>query len=471
MRKLTYLFVILIMLLMGACSKDGFDPGNSDQMGGDDFLKAGHGAKVIVVSPDGDDNTQDLLNAFNQAKLLGPGVVVQLVEGVYDVGFMEIVEFKGTLKGVGMGKTIIKALPDLPCHERVTRTGCIPLITFIGGDIKIIDLSVKMDDGFACISEVPGFGRDLYAMVGMVDDLHGIYSLEKNFVNAWIDRVEFVGGVDDYYESGFGKYNVMAAIWFGHDFVWPASPSEKRANGNLTVTNCTFKNVVAGLNAAGMSTGNMLVRNSMFPDLYHPLMFFDCLNTECIISNNQFSKSKYFDIFINNMDYSVYGAYQSETPAQNSSYRIAGNVFDTYNSMLPNPSGNPSGVSIYLLDLRASMYPSENMPMQCIVENNRINLNEGAKGIVGLNNKNGMFLANKFSGNGTAGISIDGDAAAGVYASGNKLLGNKFVEAENSEADIVLGPNTTKCLVAGSSMADIDDNGVDNKITGPLMKD
>jgi nitrous oxidase accessory protein NosD len=110
------------------------------------------------------------------------------------------------------------------------------------------------------------------------------------------------------------------------------------------------------------------------------------------------------------------------------------------------------------------MYPQENMPNIFTVVNNQVNLFDGATGIVGWNNKDALIRANKFKGNGKVGISLDADATVGLYASGNKYLGNHFSSVENSEADIVLGANTKNNLVVGSPKDDIDDLGVDNKI-------
>jgi len=103
------------------------------------------------------------------------------------------------------------------------------------------------------------------------------------------------------------------------------------------------------------------------------------------------------------------------------------------------------------------------MPMKFMVENNIFKLHEGAKGIVGVNNKDALILDNKFLGKGLSGISLDGEGEA--YSINNKILWNKFSGADY-QTDIYLGPHTKNCLVASFPMAVIVNEGVGNRITG-----
>ena len=152
--------------------------------------------------------------------------------------------------------------------------------------------------------------------------------------------------------------------------------------------------------------------------------------------------------------------YLNSVPTSRATYKISGNIFDTYAG---DPFFYPGGVSIYMIDVRTATYPDENMPMKFMVENNVFKLHEGATGIVGLNNKDAMILANKFVGTGVTGISLNGEGEA--YSLNNKILGNNFSMADY-ETDIYLGLRTKNCLVAGSPMAIIDNKGENNKITG-----
>ena len=165
-------------------------------------------------------------------------------------------------------------------------------------------------------------------------------------------------------------------------------------------------------------------------------------------------------MFIDDSDLSRIGRYSNTTPVKRATYRISGNTFETWSGPF---FLRPGGVSIYMLDMRTALYPDENMPMKFMVENNIFKLHEGAKAIVGFNNKDAMILANKFMGEGVTGISLDGEN--GAYSLNNKILGNNFSMADY-ETDINLGPLTKNCLVAGSPMAVIVNEGENNKITG-----
>ncbi|MDZ7608613.1 MAG: hypothetical protein U5K79_24190 [Cyclobacteriaceae bacterium] len=63
---------------------------------------------VIKVDPPGLDDTENLVQAFADAKAAGLGATVQLNEGTYYIDFILVKEFSGTFNGAGMGKTIIK---------------------------------------------------------------------------------------------------------------------------------------------------------------------------------------------------------------------------------------------------------------------------------------------------------------------------------------------------------------------------
>src|SRR4030042_2770377 len=119
MRKLIVCIFGLLLILLYSCSKEIIEP---DQMGDLKDLTCGKGGlnkphgPIFTVSPSV--NATDALNAaFDAAKEAGPGAVVQLEEGTYTIGMIEVCDFDGYFRGTGKGKTIISTLPDLPCEE------------------------------------------------------------------------------------------------------------------------------------------------------------------------------------------------------------------------------------------------------------------------------------------------------------------------------------------------------------------
>jgi len=70
---------------------------------------------VFKVYPNGIDDTEALMQAFNDAKAAGPGAVVQLSEGLFKIGFLdEIFDFNGYFLGAGKDKTIVSNLLQPP---------------------------------------------------------------------------------------------------------------------------------------------------------------------------------------------------------------------------------------------------------------------------------------------------------------------------------------------------------------------
>jgi hypothetical protein len=467
MKKSLLPILLLIMLIISACSKDGFMPGNDFKHHySDDFPVMGFTPGLIKVSPVIGDNTQIILDAFEKAKEYGEGAIIQLEEGIYNLRFIEVFEFSGTIMGAGKGKTIIKPIIGLPCLAELSknRTWLISLVSFIGGNIKLSDLTFISDDGKACDEDYLIFGSDLYVMVKFTDRLHESYAPESAYIKASVENVDFIAGKDD--GTGFGyKSNVCNAIWFGLDVRAPRADTDRRTNGNLLIRNCRFEGYLSALDAPCMGGGNITIINNVFNGNYVPLYIYDNLNTDGFISGNSFTNTIFYDMYIDNTEMGdVFGYYPITTPTRRSVFRISKNSFNTSNS--GETFQNPSGVSMYLFDKRTSQYPEENMQMKFFVENNSIHLCEGATGIVGINNRDAMIIANKFSGKGTTGISMNGDTNAGIFSSQLKLLGNDFSGASYTEADIILGTNTMNCLVAGSPKDIIVNMGSNNKITG-----
>lgn len=460
MGKFKWLFLVTALSILASCAKE--ERFSSDVFGPPDLAKGfGHGYHVnvfMVPAPSGDDDTQNLLNTIELAQSQGPGSVVQLQEGTYHIGFIEIREFKGTIKGAGRDKTIIKPIPNLPCQNE-KQTWCVSLVTFVGGDIQLSDLSFKVDDGNPCaedyITNQP-MGKDLYILVKITDRINNHYISEDLVVTARIQNTGFTGGTNS--GGTHPLFNVVCGLWFGHDYFMPAGTNPERTKGYLNVDNCCFSHFSTGLDLPGMKEGKIIVRNSLFD--FCNLFIYDNINLQFNISNNKFLNNYDYSIFIDDSDLSRFGRYSNTTPVKRATYRITQNMFETSPGVT---FIRPGGVSIYMLDMRTTIYPDENMPMKFMVENNIFKLHEGASAVVGLNNKDAMILANKYMGKGVTGITLDGEN--GAYSLNNKILGNKFSMADY-ETDIHLGEYTGNCLVAGSPMATIVNEGEGNRING-----
>ena len=69
------------------------------------------------------------------AKAAGPGSVVQLLEGEYHLGLLEVYDFYGSLRGAGKDKTIITAIGGIDIDEIWARHLTVVLVKFVGGDV------------------------------------------------------------------------------------------------------------------------------------------------------------------------------------------------------------------------------------------------------------------------------------------------------------------------------------------------
>lgn len=214
---------------------------------------------------------------------------------------------------------------------------------------------------------------------------------------------------------------------------------------------------------AGLGGGNKVVKENNFIYCDAPVLIYDIINTTGLITNNKFAFNNWFDVLIDDTDYSTYGYYTDNPPIKTTSFKISGNEFKTSKLQEGEFFGFPKGVCMYLMDQRRAMHPEENLAMKFIVENNRFDLGRDVKGIVGKNNKGAMIIANKFTGMGVKGITLNGDNE--IYSISNKILGNNFSMADY-ETDIYLGEYTRNCLVAGSPMAIIVNEGTNNHIAG-----
>ena len=456
MGKYRFLFLVTALCILASCAKE--ERFSSDGFGPPDLNKGfGHGynGKVFMVPlPDGTNDTENILNTIELAQSQGSGSVVQFQKGTYLISFMEIYGFNGIIKGAGKGKTIIKPINKLPCEAVYEET--FSLISFNGGDIKLSDLSFKIDDGMICETDYGMYGGDLYSLIKFTNYLPGY-----NYCKSDVENVDFEGGRDN---SGSNEsFNTIVAIWDGFDF-GAASSGNERANSDLKTTRCTFKYFSTAVDIAGVGGGNKVVKENNFIYCDVPVLIYDIINTSCLLTNNKFAFNNWFDVLIDDTDYSIYGYYTYHPPEKATSFKISCNEFKTSKLQEGDFFGFPKGVSMYLMDQRRAMHPEENLAMKFIVENNRFDLGKDVTGIVGHNNKGAMIIANKFTGAGVKGITLNGDIE--IYSIGNKIFGNNFLMADYTEADIHLGPGTRNCLITGSPKAVIVNEGERNHITG-----
>ncbi len=470
---------LMILLLLFGCAKDEqFTP---KQPNGEETktladLNAKKAGQVITIYPSGGDDTNNLYQAFEDAKASGPGVTVQLVEGEYHIGlynghFMEIKDFEGYFKGAGKDKTIIKsAFENVPCDEIMLTDNVLPaLFNFIRGEIYISNMSFIVEDGSPCAPPSdPNYlviGYDLYSII-VIGDYSGtdIEIPNDHRVTGYFENIDFFGGSDENLGGAFWQteQNVLVTIWCGGSF-WFIDPLPPRTNGKFEVRNCHFDNLLDCVEGAGLVNSTMIVENNLSTNCPWPLYFIENLDSRINIKNNKFFDATIADILIDN---SYFYVWKNELPTTRMIYEIEGNEFHTAEN----------GPTLVLQENRIAQYPEEDLPMFFKIKNNTFNNASNGIAIMCLSLQDAQIKNNKFTGTGMTGILIDHsvffDFGYGEMVSdmANNILmqGNNFNGASYDLANIWLTENSMNCTVVGGNNKNenVIDDGTDNLISG-----
>jgi len=103
------------------------------------------------LAPSGDDDTAELQAALDRCAGATRGCTVDLCAGTFQTGILRVKDFRGTLRGRGPERTVLRALPDLPVSEnsrdffRDEPFGSDPwpyLVQFIEGRARVEDLGI-----------------------------------------------------------------------------------------------------------------------------------------------------------------------------------------------------------------------------------------------------------------------------------------------------------------------------------------
>jgi hypothetical protein len=222
-KKLIFLIFACFGLLFGCNQYEMPD----DDLTGIDLKKASAPA-VFMVEPNGVDDTPAFMQAFEDAKTAGPGSVVQLCEGEYHVGYMQIRDFCGALKGAGKGKTIITVLPGLNLDELFAQNLFHCMVKFVGGDVHLSRFTMQTPPGKLSVGWPNMHLNSLLNFSAFSANYET--GNENRSINVVIDNVNFRG---QYLEGGPGyvnHYNCYIAVRAGFDYFPPASVLEQSSS-------------------------------------------------------------------------------------------------------------------------------------------------------------------------------------------------------------------------------------------------
>jgi len=455
------LSVTLVAGLLFSCSRTDYD---------DDFSDIGLKAKkitpeVIIVTPSGGDDTGNLDAAFAEAMSHGPGNVVQLVEGEYHVGYMEIYDFCGSLLGAGKGKTIITVLPGMNLDALFAQHLIHSQVKFIGGDVFLGDFTMQSPPGLLSTGG-PGWGH-IYSLLNFSSFNYGYeFGNGNRSINVVIDNVCFKGqlvdegGYEGYAEGHF--FNCVMGVRAGFDYFSPyeaPDPLIPREMINIEITNSDFDTFCYGLGIEGISNSKVIVGG-----INNGNHFFNCdqqggiwefRDSEILVEGNT------FDIYQNGFDqdnYPWYECFSYEPASEASKGNYLNNVFnDTHGEY-----------SLWVTDYCRITEP-EGVPVAYNVKNNLFDLNDPYDwGIICRLTAGMVIRNNRFFGPAGLGIYADSPYFAyyGVYNEDGLILGNRFSTSFDWCA-IWMQPNTRNWTIVGGDIKDkVWNDGMDNIITG-----
>jgi len=454
MKKNLFLWFIAVICILASCSKDEI----SDQSMVTE--KAGHAkGPVIYLTPSGGDDTQAFVDAFAAAE---PGTVIQLTEGVYHIGYIEVFGFEGCLKGSGKDETIISpyGLIDQNAQEALN---CLPSwVKFIGGDVTLSDFAFVTGDGPLVPDVDLYYNRTLISLL-MVNNYNHVYNsseyMPMNFTMVNVDfRCGYLEPELSYLEQ---PYNVLMPVWVGTDVLWPLEDIILTA-GRYDIINCNVANAFQGYEAFSLGEDAILtIDHCSATDCLFGAYFTANYNSKVFITNNTFS-SEWEGVMIEDNDW---GLIPWVIPYRSAEYTVTGNVF----------CSGPGSRSLTFKDSWGIVYPDKYIPVLALAKSNLFKLSEGSTGISCLNSKGTILKNNRFTGNCATGVYVDGAMVYDIWTGENLgagdadnvlILGNNFTGLTSTEADIVLGELSSDCTVVGNGKDDVIDLGTDNKIVG-----
>ena len=469
--KTIKLILLLTGILVTACTKDNLlDTGEIGPVTDDASLKCT--GPVITIAPNGTDDTENLLDAFAAA---APGTVIRLTEGVYYMGYMEVRGFCGSLVGAGKDKTILYPVTPIDSKTQNLDLNLLPAWwRFIGGDIQIAGMTFNttVPEPIQNYNDDYFWGKDLYGI--LMFNSYDVNSPDADATQRVIVRnTGFIGGYDD---AGGDPdsyqwrtdHNTILGFWAGLDYNWPFEDLDYTlTKGEYTVENCSFDHIIAAAEGFGLGgEATMKVASCSFDNCVTQAYFCADYGSKVFITHNVFSGSTGNDILIEDNDWGVVYGYADVQPVKRSQYFITGNIFHVV----------PSSTSVLLWDSWLAQDCEDMLPMQFLLKGNVFKMAEGSTGISAINSQDAVISNNRFTGNCSAGILVDGISTDRfgtplldpdqAYADNALLHGNNFSLLESDEADILLGERSRNCTVVGGSMDAVIDLGTDNRVIG-----
>jgi len=408
------------------------------------------GPKVVYVPPpNGTDDTVHIQAALNTCVAQGAGCTVQLREGRYLTRQIVTYSFQGTFKGMGMDRTTIEALPNLPVNmpDLAVDGECLPnttsclwpsLIIFVDGNIQVSDLSLH-------VTAPPGTATTGWTVFGLQISslLDGLRFMGQHPTDVSIDGISIEGLPDDSPNSfgivvGFPVgFNLVNGVIYTGELPRSSTPFDYYfLSGSLTVRKSFFKGSMDGVSQDGffrsshVTIGGSPSAGNRFEDV---LVGMDLEGSE----------SSVYEISYNTALGTTNGMWVEPwqpafVPSSPSHYFIHDNAFSTAGS-------GPGVQAIYLYN------DPSNPWIRATIWNNRLEPQAGlSDGIDAYNTKGTVIWNNTITGTGYDAIGLWGSTFSTVI--GNNVSGFTPDPAVGN-AQIYLDTSTSNNLVVCSDPA------------------
>lgn len=443
-----YPLFLLIILIFCSCNNEIFDESNIENKSS--INKSG---EIFTVAPNGVDDTQNIRDAFADAKAAGSGNTVYLSEGVFYTGLLIIEDFDGYFMGAGKGNTTIISLTGLPCADMMTQEMVPALITFSTGFPKISDMTIDIVESPCQLYQNPWGANQIQNLIATM--LIGPHAIDESFDcsgevpeveegHSSIDNVEFkVSGQNEttYYHISIGGYTQINDAncygWF------------KTLKGNHTVTNCDFYGAnVTGVDIFQLVDSKVIIGGSPNNgNNFYTFMAMDALdndNTQIEVSYNVMESP----IGINNLgglNFIFYGI----------QYIPLSNYHIHHNKIMPEWFAIANDDFGLFADIKT---------LNVVIEQNEFIMDGSNGAIQGWLTQDVLVRNNRFSGTSDLGIYLGYD---GFTCSNWTILGNNFNKLTTSFYPIWLGPDAEDCtVVGGNNKVNVLDEGSNNILTG-----
>lgn len=439
------------LLIVGACEKLE-DPKLADEQSlealeNDAELKGAGIDFTIVVEPEGPAyDTENLLNAFQEASERPGRTLIKLTRGTYYLDQIVIHDFEGWFRGEGKTRTFIHPIAggiNIPVTSPAFDAEPF-FLNFCGGDIRISDMTIDIN------LDEPVVPFDWY-MGGQVTFMGAVIRIsgstpENYTANSLIRNVSFKGKYVELID--FTPFNIDNAILVGGGF------GMLPLGGKHTVQDCDFLCLETGINSLGASHSSLVFGGA-------PSHGNTMTNVNCGILAVA-SEASDFRISFNRMEeVHTYGGIliqQADIPPGfgdlnpgGSKYMIMGNTID----LAPDPYSN----AIALLDYLVLSDPNKQSDIKVI--GNKASLCMPEQWFIAVYAPNEIkAIHNKVSGEADLGIYVGGPVH------GCQFLNNDFGSFNCTFVDIYLDPDTHDNMVVAQDHTTVWNDGTDNIFRG-----